>query len=167
MIAFHLEIGFRDYNRLVRKNVNNFAVICRLILSDVYNGWKQREELRSHIVFNLYIIKKIFYLKYVNNLTRWDNQEWKTHWHWQHWVHKTLDEGKQTKNTTQKTKKRSNTDPNKNRGWTQVLEKGTQFLLFKRYPSCYSYRQYDEEKQSRNTTQYVLYTHMHKQTQVT
>ena len=32
------------------------------------------------------------------------------------------------KYTTQKTKKMTNTDPTKNRGWTQVLVKGKQFL---------------------------------------
>jgi len=34
--------------------------------------------------------------------------------HWQHWVHKTQDEAKQNKNTTQKAKKMSNRDPLKN-----------------------------------------------------
>jgi hypothetical protein len=35
---------------------------------------------------------------------------------WQHWVHKTQDEDKQNKNTTQKTKEMSNMNPTKNRG---------------------------------------------------
>ena len=34
---------------------------------------------------------------------------------WQYWVHKTPEGDKQSKNTTQKTKKISNTDPTKNR----------------------------------------------------
>jgi len=38
-------------------------------------------------------------------------------------AHNKLDEYKQ--NTTQKTKKMSNADPTKNRGWTQVFVKGT------------------------------------------
>jgi hypothetical protein len=39
-------------------------------------------------------------------------------------------------------KKRRNTDSTKkNRGWTQVLVKGKQFLLLIRHPLCYSYRQ--------------------------
>ena len=38
-----------------------------------------------------------------------------------------------------KTKKISNTEPNKNPGWTQVLAKGKQFLLLKRHPPCYSW----------------------------
>ena len=33
------------------------------------------------------------------------NEEWTTQRHWQQWVHKTHDEDKQRKNTTQKTKK--------------------------------------------------------------
>ena len=32
------------------------------------------------------------------------NEEWTTQRHWQQWVHKTHDEDKQRKNTTQKTK---------------------------------------------------------------
>jgi len=36
--------------------------------------------------------------------------------------------GRTHKNTTQKTKKMTNTDPTKNRGWTQVHAKGMQFL---------------------------------------
>ena len=36
----------------------------------------------------------------------------------------------------------SNTDPTKNRAWTQVLVKGKQFLLLIRHLSCYSYIQW-------------------------
>jgi len=43
------------------------------------------------------------------------NQEWTIQRRCQHWVHKTQDENKQDKNTTQKTKTMSNTDPIKNR----------------------------------------------------
>jgi hypothetical protein len=67
------------------------------------------------------------------------------HRHWQHWVHKTQDEDNpetlttlgtedtwrrhnKTNNTTQKTKMKSNTDPTKNLGWTEVLAKSKQFL---------------------------------------
>ena len=32
----------------------------------------------------------------------------------------------------------SNTIPNLNRDWTRVLQKGKQFLLHMRHPSCYS-----------------------------
>jgi hypothetical protein len=41
----------------------------------------------------------------------------------QQWEQKTQDEDKQTKNTTQKTKKMSNTDPTKNRGLIQAPAK--------------------------------------------
>jgi len=44
------------------------------------------------------------------------NQEWTIQRHWQHRVYKTQNEDKQNKNTTQKTKKMSNTDPIKNGG---------------------------------------------------
>jgi hypothetical protein len=37
------------------------------------------------------------------------------------------------------TKKISNTDPTKQKGWTQVLAKGKQLLLLIRHPSCYPY----------------------------
>ena len=46
-----------------------------------------------------------------------------------------------TKNTTQKPTKMRNTDPTKNREWTQVLTKGKQFLLLIRHPLCFSYTQ--------------------------
>ena len=58
------------------------------------------------------------------------NKEWTIQRNWQHWAHKTQYENEQnttqktkkmsntdpTKNTTQKTKKMSNTDPTKNQG---------------------------------------------------
>ena len=47
-------------------------------------------------------------------------------------------EDQQNKNTTQKTKKITNTDPTKNRRWTQKLEKGKQFLFLIRQSPCYS-----------------------------
>jgi len=46
-----------------------------------------------------------------------------------------------TKNTTQKTKKMSNTDPTKNQGWIQAPQRGKQFLPPTRHPPCYSYSQ--------------------------
>ena len=55
---------------------------------------------------------------------------------WQHWVHKT--KKNRTKNTRQKTKRISNTDPIKNLGWTQMHAKGKHFLLLIRHPPCYS-----------------------------
>jgi hypothetical protein len=43
-----------------------------------------------------------------------------------------------TKNTTQKTKKISNTEPTqKQTGWTQVLRNGQQFLFLIRHLQCY------------------------------
>jgi hypothetical protein len=42
------------------------------------------------------------------------NQEWTIQRNWHQWVHKTQDENKQNKNTTQKPKKMSNTDPTNN-----------------------------------------------------
>ena len=49
---------------------------------------------------------------------------------------------RQTKqNTTQKTKKMSNTYSTKNRGWTQVLTRGRQFLLLIRHTSFASFNQ--------------------------
>jgi hypothetical protein len=53
------------------------------------------------------------------NENRRGNQEWTIQIHWQHWKYKTQDEDKQ--NTTQKTKKMSNTDPTKSRGLVHVL----------------------------------------------
>jgi hypothetical protein len=44
-------------------------------------------------------------------------------------------------NTTQKTKKTSNTDPTNNWGRTDVLANGKQFLPLIRYPPCYSYNE--------------------------
>ena len=38
-------------------------------------------------------------------------------------------------------RRESNTNPNKDRGWTHVLEKVKQFLLHMWHPSCYSYYQ--------------------------
>jgi hypothetical protein len=46
---------------------------------------------------------------------RRDNQEWTIQRNWQHWVHRTQDENKQNKNTTQQTTKMSNTGFTKNR----------------------------------------------------
>jgi len=47
-----------------------------------------------------------------------------------------------TKNTTQKkTKQMSNTNPTKNRWWTQMFVKGKQFLPLIRHSPFYSYRQ--------------------------
>ena len=40
------------------------------------------------------------------------NQEWTIQRNFQHWVHKTQDEDKQDKDTTQKTKTMSKTDQN-------------------------------------------------------
>ena len=46
------------------------------------------------------------------------------------------------KNITQETKKMSNTDPTKTRGWTPyTLTKGKQFLSPIRHPPCYSHCQ--------------------------
>ena len=74
-----------------------------------------------------------------------DNREVTIHRKWRQLVHKTHDEDiqkqKTNKNTTQKTKKMSNTDPTKYRGCTQVLANGKQFLPLRRHPSCYSYSQ--------------------------
>ena len=67
------------------------------------------------------------------------NQEWTIQIHWQHWIYKTQDEDKQ--NTTQKAKKRSNTDPTKSRGLVHVLVKVTQFMPLITHPSSYSYIQ--------------------------
>ena len=44
------------------------------------------------------------------------NQEYTIQRHWQHWVHKTQDEDKYNKNTTQEANATSNTDPIKNWG---------------------------------------------------
>ena len=44
--------------------------------------------------------------------------------------------------TTRITKKMSNTDATRNRGCTQVLRKGKQFLALLIHPPCYSYIQY-------------------------
>jgi hypothetical protein len=62
---------------------------------------------------------------------------------------------KTKKNTTQKIKKMSNTDPTKNRGWIQTSERGKQFLHPTRHPPCYSY------------SQYVLDNTIHKKAQIT
>ena len=59
-----------------------------------------------------------------------------------------------SKNTKQKTKKMSNKDLIKNRGWTQVLANGKISCLL-RYSPCYSY------------SQDMVDTTVHKQTQIT
>ena len=92
-------------------------------------------------------------IRHTRHRTKTIQRHWQ-HWvyktktiqrHWQHWVHKTQDEDNpetlttfgtqdtgrrhnKTNNTTQKTKMKSNTDPTKNLGWTEVLAKSKQFL---------------------------------------
>jgi hypothetical protein len=56
-----------------------------------------------------------------------------------HTRHRTKTKKKQTKNTTQKNKKMTNTNPTYDRRWIQMLTKGQQFLLLIRHPPCYSY----------------------------
>jgi len=79
--------------------------------------------------------------------------------HWQYWPHKTQDEDKQNKNSTQhrKLKKMSNTDLTKIRGWSQVLAQGKQFLSFLiRQPPCltwcYTYSQIVLDKKQTQIT---------------
>jgi hypothetical protein len=50
------------------------------------------------------------------------NQEWTIQGNRQHWVHKAQDTDKQSKNTTQKTKKMRNTDPTKKTGGDSFLK---------------------------------------------
>jgi hypothetical protein len=73
------------------------------------------------------------------------NKEWTIQRNWQHWAHKTQYENEQnttqktkkmsntdpTKNTTQKTKKMSNTDPTKNQGLVLVLLYGKHIVITK------------------------------------
>jgi hypothetical protein len=52
-----------------------------------------------------------------------------------HWTYRTKTNKTRKHNTTQKTKKMSNTDPTYIRWWTQKLAKREQFLLLARHPS--------------------------------
>ena len=54
------------------------------------------------------------------------NQEWTIQRNFQHWVHKTQDEDKQDKDTTQKTKTMSKTDQNQR--LIQAPANGKQYL---------------------------------------
>jgi hypothetical protein len=72
-----------------------------------------------------------------------------------HTAHRTKTNKAQKYNTTQTTKKISNTDHTNNQWSTQVLAKGNQFLPLIRYQSCYS------------NSQDVLDTLIYKQTYIT
>jgi hypothetical protein len=72
-------------------NINFGMQKCRI------NSTRGKFHLRRRLVFSFNIQINV-------RENRRGNQEWKIQRHWHHWVHKTPDEDKQIKITTQKTK---------------------------------------------------------------
>jgi len=70
------------------------------------------------------------------------------------------------KNRKQKTKKMSKTDLTKNRGGTQALAKGKQFLHLTRHIPCNPYSQDKKSNIHSNFNSLVLICHDHTHTQI-